>query len=110
MRKLLLLSIVLFSAISLTADDCVLNERKINNLVKENWSSIQEEASCIVSDRRNFEVEDYWKDGPFLSVEVFSKGFLYNISFVVQFEDIKFKDDCTIGGKVKKVYDCKKEE
>lgn len=102
-----LFTIVSLSSISAQSSDCLLSEARVRNYIKSEWSNIQSKASFTISDRKNFEIRHYGLDGNDLTARIFSKGYMYDISFTVSF-DARFDSDCEIEGKVIDVFDRKK--
>ncbi|QMU65097.1 MAG: hypothetical protein GKR88_12895 [Flavobacteriaceae bacterium] len=75
----------------------------MRKLVRHNWSDIRSAASFTVSSKGDFEVRDYGMDGDDLVVDIYSKGYMYDISFTVSF-DAYFDDDCDLDGDVTDAY------
>ena len=86
---------------------CKLSTSKIRRLVRANWRSIQRTADFTVSDKGSFEIRNYGMDGEDLVVDIYSRGFVYDISFTVSF-DAYFDDDCTLEGDVLDCYNYRK--
>ena len=82
---------------------CRISTTKIRNLVRDNWSSIQSEASFLVSNKRDFSIRDTHRDGGELAVDIHSRGFMYPIDFTANFE-VEIDDDCNLYGEVVSVY------
>jgi len=72
-------------------------------MVRQNWASIQRKASFKVSDKGDFEVTDWSKEGNELVVDIFSRGYMYDISFTVSL-DYEVESDCSFEGEVLDVY------
>ena len=86
---------------------CKISTSKIRRMVRSNWRAIQRTADFIVSDKGSFEIRGYKMDGDELVVDIYSRGFFYDISFTVSF-DAYFDDDCDLEGEVLDCYNYKK--
>ena len=76
-------------------------------MVRANWKSIQRKADFTVSNKGSFEIRNYGMDGDDLVVDIYSRGYMYDISFTVSF-DAYFDDDCTLEGDVLDCYNYRK--
>lgn len=86
---------------------CKPSTSKVRSLVASNWNTIQRKASFTISEKGSFEVENYGVDGDELTVDVYSRGFMYDISFTVSFY-ASFDNDCRLRGSVVDVYNYSK--
>ena len=86
---------------------CQSSTAKVRKLVRNNWSSIRSTADFTVSSKGSFEVQDYGMDGDDLVVDIYSTGYMYDISFSVSF-DAYFDDNCTLKGEVTDCYNYNK--
>ena len=82
---------------------CKPSTSKVRRLVRANWKSIQRTADFTVSDKGSFEIRDYGMDGDDLVVDIYSKGYMWDISFTASFEAY-FDDDCSLKGNVTDAY------
>jgi hypothetical protein len=82
---------------------CKLSTSKIRKLVKMNWSEIRKTADFTVSAKGSFEIMDFGRDGDELVVEIYSKGYMYDITFTVSF-DAEFTESCFLKGEVLDCY------
>lgn len=78
---------------------CKPSTSKVRRLVDSNWSSIRSKANFTVSTKGDFEIRDYGMDGDDLVVDIYSKGYWYDISFTTSF-DAYFDEDCNLRGSV----------
>ncbi|MEE9439617.1 MAG: hypothetical protein V3V14_11495 [Saprospiraceae bacterium] len=85
---------------------CKPSTSKVRKLVKENWYSIKSIAEFTVSSRASFEVKNYGMDGDELVVDIYSKGYVYDISFSISFET-SFDSNCKLTGTVTDAYNYK---
>ena len=86
---------------------CKPSTSKVRRLVRANWKSIQRKADFTVSNKGSFEIRNYGMDGDDLVVDIYSRGYMYDISFTVSF-DAYFDDDCTLEGDVLDCYNYRK--
>lgn len=94
------------STYSDSTPECKPSTSKVRSLVRSNWNAIQSTADFTISDKKSFEINDYGMDGDELTVDVYSRGYRYDIEFTVSFEAY-FDDDCSIEGDVTDVYNYK---
>lgn len=86
---------------------CTVSTARVNNLVEDNWRFIQKKAKFTISNKKDFSIRGYNRDGNDLEVSVLSRGYYYDIRFTVSFDDW-FDEECYLHGTIIGVYNYKK--
>ncbi len=107
-------TIITFLAISFATlgipvenNSCKYSNGRVRTLIDNNWKEIQRKASFTISDKKNFEIRNYRRDGDDLEVNIFSEGYWYDITFTVSFEPY-WDMNCRLSGDLLDVYNYKK--